>query len=59
MHETAVHRCARCGGDHEAVTFEPLTHEIADGDRVLASHWAPCPENGEPILMRFKAAADA
>jgi hypothetical protein len=26
---------------------------MGGGDWVIASHWAPCPENGEPILMRL------
>ena len=30
----------------------PLTYPIAFGDpfRSIATHWAPCPTNGEPIL---------
>jgi len=43
---TDVKRCARCGKDHEKIAFKKLT--IAG----RYSHWAPCPENQEPIMMR-------
>lgn len=39
--------CARCGKDHEKVVFKKLTQP---GPR--HSHWAPCPTNQEPIMMR-------
>lgn len=48
--------CARCWGDgHDALTFEPLTHPVElDSDAEPSfTHWAPCPTNGEPILMRI------
>jgi hypothetical protein len=44
--------CARCHGEgHEDVVWQPLTHpfEMPDGD--VMTHWAPCPTNGQPILM--------
>jgi len=51
---TDVRTCARCGGDHDAVTFTRLTHPIdmEPGTPYFATHWAPCPTNGEPILLR-------
>jgi hypothetical protein len=43
--------CARChGGGHEDVRWEPLTHPAETGD-VTFTHWAPCPTNGQPILV--------
>jgi hypothetical protein len=42
-----VKQCARCGKDHEKVVFKKLTQP---GPR--HSHWAPCPTNQEPIMMR-------
>lgn len=51
--------CARCGGDHDDLTFHPLAANIEEDGHVLATHWARCPSNGQPVLMRFKAAADA
>lgn len=44
--------CARCGSDgHPDITYTPLTFPIALADGNLATHWAPCPTNGEPILL--------
>lgn len=49
----SIRGCARCRGDgHEDVVWKPLTHAIEDTDGTLWTHWAPCPTNGEPILMR-------
>jgi hypothetical protein len=49
-----VRNCARCGGDHDGVVFEPLTRPVARGgdreDSLLYTHWAACPTNGEPII---------
>lgn len=44
--------CARCDGPgHPGITFRKLTRAIDTGEARF-SHWAPCPTNGEPILMR-------
>lgn len=50
--------CARCHGEgHPELTFVPLTYpvEIPRGDMVeytlTFTHWAPCPNNGEPIMF--------
>ncbi len=48
--------CARCHGEgHEDVWWQPLTHPMSTSTDVLFTHWAPCPTNGEPILMRTDA----
>lgn len=39
--------CARCGGDHEHMTFTKMERPIDD-----MPYWAPCPTNGDPILLR-------
>ncbi len=51
----ALVNCARCGETHELpIIFKPLTHPVRDlRGREFASHWAECPTNGEPILMRL------
>jgi hypothetical protein len=50
---TSIRGCARCDGDgHEDVVWEPFTHPVEDTDGTLWTHWAPCPTNGEPILMK-------
>ena len=44
--------CARCDGDgHPGITYQPLTFPIDMGEGFTATHWAPCPTNGEPILF--------
>jgi hypothetical protein len=44
--------CARCGADeHLRLTYLPFTHFIDMGDSFVATHWAHCPTNGEPILL--------
>jgi hypothetical protein len=48
----SIRGCARCHGDgHADLTFEPFTHPFEAPDGWTATHWAPCPTNGEPILM--------
>lgn len=43
---TNLEGCARCGGDHEALVFEPLANAADAWD-----HWAPCPTTRQPILL--------
>jgi hypothetical protein len=48
--------CARCHGDgHPQITFEPLTFPYVEDNGTEMTHWAPCPTNGEPILMGTRA----
>lgn len=45
--------CARCYGDgHPGITFKKLTYPV-DLVEPPFTHWAPCPTNGEPILLQF------
>lgn len=47
--------CARCDGDgHPNITYEPLRFPIKLADGFTATHWAPCPTNGQPILYATK-----
>ena len=39
--------CARCTLDHENVTFTKMALPIDD-----MPYWAPCPMNGDPILLQ-------
>ena len=43
-----VNNCARCGGDHH-VEFRKFSQACENW-----THWASCPETGEPILMQFE-----
>ena len=46
---TLVKGCARCGKDHE-VQFKRLQRMMEVSGH---THWAPCPNTGEPILMKI------
>lgn len=51
--------CARCGTDeHLGITYLPFTYPIDMGGGWIATHWAPCPTNGEPILYCVGPAAE-
>lgn len=52
-----VGNCARCGDDHERLEFEELEQPIGDGDGTSWDYWAPCPNNGQPVLLRVDSAA--
>ena len=43
---TNVQTCARCGDNHDLVRFSQLTNPCGG-----LTHWAPCPTNGEPIML--------
>lgn len=44
--------CARCHGDgHAGLKFMPLTYPYIEDGGTEMTHWAPCPTNGEPILL--------
>ena len=46
--KTDVFRCARCKKNHTNVEFKPFTYKPTK-----YTHWAICPNNGEPILMKL------
>lgn len=47
--EPYLSNCARCGGDHfEPIEWQPLAQPHGE-----YTHWAPCPQNEQPILCRF------
>ena len=54
--KTNVGNCARCGGNHDVLLFRKLRRPVVAPDREW-THWASCPENGEPILLRRDLAA--
>jgi hypothetical protein len=49
---TDLQHCARCGNDHTGIEWLKLTVPIEDDDGTVWAYWAPCPTNGEPILMK-------
>jgi hypothetical protein len=46
-------RCARCSGDHPQLMTAKLTRPFAppEANGIEWTHWAPCPSNGEPIMV--------
>lgn len=41
--------CARCHGEgHHGLVFIKLTHAMNE-----FTYWAPCPTNGEPIMLKY------
>lgn len=51
--------CARCGETHADLPFKPLARPVYDDrDGELYTHWAPCPTNGDPIMMLVMPSTD-
>lgn len=46
--KTTVENCARCGTGHKNIKFAKLKKPC-----VSWTHWAICPETGEPILLKI------
>lgn len=48
-----VRGCARCGGDHAEISARRLQRPFQppEAGGLSWTHWAPCPDNGEPILL--------
>jgi len=51
-HTTTVKTCARCGQDHVDLVFEALDQPCGD-----LTHFAACPANGQPIMLKFAESA--
>lgn len=52
IHVERLNGCARCHGEgHDDLTFEPLIHPFEVDEKIIVTHWAPCPTNGQPILL--------
>lgn len=45
--------CARCGRTHLNLVFSVLTRPVGK-----STHWATCPRNGQPILVRITEVKD-
>jgi len=52
--ETDLHGCARCGGDHDGMTFLKLLRPVVLDGKLLATHWTLCPDTGQPTLMLYE-----
>lgn len=57
--KVGVRNCARCGDDHSGLVFKAFTiRPITHGDGVTFTHWALCPNTGEPIIMEIEKTED-
>jgi hypothetical protein len=45
-----LHSCPRCGNDHESITWQTFTRPMKRDGSTISSHWALCPDSGEPII---------
>ncbi len=48
-----VPRCCRCGCNHKALVFTPFKRHAGDPS---PTHWATCPDTGEPIAAQLTGA---
>lgn len=50
-----ISACARCNGAHSNLEFRPLRIPVkvpVANDTLWRTHWASCPETGEPVVIR-------
>ncbi len=49
--------CARCGSNHDDLDFAELEVLFAppEANGKTWTHWAPCPTNGQPIMLMTDA----
>lgn len=54
--ELDIENCARCGNDHENLTFHRFSNPprctTQQDKELLYTHWAECPVQGAPVLLR-------
>lgn len=59
MNGYGLTNCARCGGDHLDLSYRTFARPVPEYDGLGDwTHWALCPTNGEPILIRTLAGID-
>lgn len=51
--KTSLSKCVRCGGAH-VIEWQPFERPIEIPEQPPLTHWAMCPTNNEPILMRVE-----
>lgn len=53
---SAFENCNRCGGEHEDLNFQRMEPPL-DISGIMFTHWAICPTNNTPILLRVETVA--
>lgn len=52
---SGVKGCARCGDNHEGLAWKAFVHPVEVPElKWVWRWWAPCPVNGDPILLRVE-----
>lgn len=51
VHVPKLVHCARCGEDHEGLTFRRFVQPVKSFGVELYSHWCACPVTSDPILL--------
>ncbi len=52
--------CARCDGNHEQLAFRKMNNPMdfgAGDDRAIYTHFALCPNTGQPVVLRQTVSA--
>jgi hypothetical protein len=52
--KTTINNCERCGQVHTDLPMQPFTRPVCYRSLPIATHFALCPTNGEPILIHAK-----
>jgi hypothetical protein len=50
-----IERCVRCNGSHKNLHFKAFTNTNVKAEH---THWAMCPNCGQPIVMKIKDGYD-
>ena len=51
MKNSDIKKCARCGLGHDDIEWIKFERPVDMGREGICEFWAPCPTNGDPILM--------
>jgi hypothetical protein len=46
-----IKSCTRCHKSHDELEFHEFNTPVYEGDSLIWTHWAMCPDNYEPILL--------
>ncbi len=55
-----IRMCARCDGNHEQLAFRKMNNPMdfgAGDDRAIYTHFALCPNTGQPVVLRQTVSA--
>lgn len=54
-HRSDIFQCARCGEDHQQLSFRKfIKSPVVDEDGTVWDYWAVCPTTGDPVLQKHE-----